>query len=248
MSEQTVLNSPVEYIDTDKNIYKASLETTDKENNELRLQVEELKRALIEARNSEKPMMRAFIACDPPEFTESNSNHENGWDMNANEMLHGWLETMKSNSFIYQFILDRNYRFSTNLSLLSIVSSSALSIFSGFKLWIDNDQVFRSASDITMMISNFLVAAITTASKRYIDDQRNEKIRLFVEECDKFSAIILSTFSVTPHFRPNAEDFFKKHKETYTKIMVNMPTASIRELELAKRQYQKFKTVSNQNI
>jgi hypothetical protein len=64
--------------------------------------------------------------------------------------------------------------------------------FSAFKLWIQDDKTFQASTDIIMLFSNFLIAAITTSSKRYIDDNRNEKIRNYLEEVSRFLGNITS--------------------------------------------------------
>lgn len=164
----------------------------------------------------------------------------NEWDTNAIQTLNNWYATFKELSFCYQYILDRNYKISTALSMISVVSSSTLSIFSGFKLWIQNDMTFQSASDIFMMISNFAVAAITTMSKRYIDDARNEKIKSYVSELDGFMGLICAQITLTPEFRMPATKFFETQMKQYTKLMITMPSISIKEMKIAKQNYENY--------
>jgi len=171
----------------------------------------------------------------------------NGWDLSAIQTLNNWYSTIKELSFSYQFILDRNYKISTSLSMVSVMSSSALSIFSGFKLWIQNDTTFQSSSDIFMMVSNFIVAAITTMSKRYIDDSRNEKMKIYISELDGFIGLICAQITITPEFRMPASKFFETNMKQYTKLMITMPNISIKEMKMAKNNYQSYKSFENQH-
>ena len=151
------------------------------------------------------------------------------------------LENMKSNcqflSFSYQFILDRNFKISTRLSIISMISSSMMSIFAGFKLWHGDDKSFQSYSDLTMLISNFLIAAITTASKNYIDDKRNDAIRNYLSNVDQFLGVLQTQLTFDPKYRMHADEFMNKYKETYGKILSEAPNASIKEIILAKQRY-----------
>lgn len=165
----------------------------------------------------------------------------NGWDDGANRTLVNWYHTFEELSYSYQYILDRNFSISTTLSMISIVSSSALGIFSGFKLWIQNDEAFKSSSDAIMLVSNFVVAAITTMSKRYIDDARNEKIKAYVTELDSFLGLICSQLTITPEYRMPAKKFYESYMKDYTKLMITMPNMSIKEMLKAKKQYNLYK-------
>ena len=180
----------------------------------------------------------------PPQLeTESNVLDKaecNGWTPEDESMLNSWCETLKRTSFAYQYLIDKSYQISTRLSLISICSSSILSIFAGFKLWVQDNRVFQSTGDIVMLFSNFLIAAITTASKRYLDDQKNQKIKAYLEEADKFQAIVFTQMSMVPKYRMPAKDFFNKYKDIYTKIMTSMPNVSIKEITMAQQKYKEF--------
>jgi len=165
----------------------------------------------------------------------------NGWDDSANRTLVNWYHAFEELSYSYQYILDRNFSISTSLSVVSILSSSALGIFSGFKLWIQNDETFKSSSDAIMLVSNFVVAAITTMSKRYIDDSRNEKIKAYVAELDSFMGLICAQITVTPEYRMPAKKFYESYMKDYTKLMITMPNMSIKEMSKAKEQYKLYK-------
>jgi hypothetical protein len=186
-----------------------------------------------------KPKLKTAITNDMP-YSEHVELEKvvNDWDDNANKTLKKWYDTFKEISHMYQFILDRNYKISSHLSMISVVSSSCLSIFSGFKLWMENDKVFQSTSDVIMLVSNFVVAGITTMSKRYIDDNRNEKIRIFIEEVDRFISLVYAQYCLAPVYRTNATEFFRDNTETFTKLMTMSPNLSIYEMKISKLNYQ----------
>ena len=164
----------------------------------------------------------------------------NGWDNDATLTIKNWYKIFKQQSFIYQWILDRNINMADKLTIVSIISSSALGIFSGFKLWIDQDMVFQTVSNIILMLFNFLIALITTLSKRYIDDKRNEKIRNYIEELDNFLGEISAQVLKSPVYRMNADEFFKLNNDKYTKLITNAPNLSISELNQGKSQYKNY--------
>jgi hypothetical protein len=164
----------------------------------------------------------------------------NGWDKNAVETVRNWRILFKENKYIYEWVLEKNYKISTNLNLISVVSSSIMGCFSAFKLWIQDDKTFQASSDIIMLFSNFLIAAITTSSKRYIDDNRNEKIRNYLEEVSRFLGNITSELIKTAEYRINADKFIKTQQEIYSKLIINKPNISISELTAAKNAYKNF--------
>jgi hypothetical protein len=163
----------------------------------------------------------------------------NGWDTNANETIQNWFDTCKEYRWRYQFILDRNYWFAGQLNTVSIVFSSILSIFSGIKLWQKKD-IFQDASNVVMLVSNSVIAGITTLSKKYIDDSRNEKIRVFVEKMDKFIGSIHAQVSVAPIYRIESYLFINQHTPDYTQLMTNCPNLTTTELDIAKRRYREY--------
>jgi hypothetical protein len=164
----------------------------------------------------------------------------NGWDKNAVETVRNWRILFKENKYIYEWVLEKNYKISTNLNLISVVSSSVMGCFSAFKLWIQDDKTFQASSDIIMLFSNFLIAAITTSSKRYIDDNRNEKIRNYLEEVSRFLGNITSELIKTAEYRMDADKFIKTQQEIYSKLIINKPNISISELTAAKNAYKNF--------
>jgi len=166
----------------------------------------------------------------------------NGWDKNAVETVRNWRILFKENKYIYEWVLEKNYKISTNLNLISVVSSSVMGCFSAFKLWIQDDKTFQATSDIIMLFSNFLIAAITTSSKRYIDDNRNEKIRNYLEEVSRFLGNITSELIKTAEYRMNADEFIKTQQEIYSKLIINKPNISIIELPAAKQAYKNIES------
>jgi hypothetical protein len=82
---------------------------------------------------------------------------------------------------------------------------------------------------------------MTTMAKRYLDDNRNEKIRIYIEDVDHFMNLVYAQYCLKPVFRMNAKQFFKDNNETYTKLMVSSPNLSIKEMEMAKTHYKIYK-------
>jgi len=173
-----------------------------------------------------------------PEMTGYNEGI-NGWDEAANETINNWFEVSKEYRWRYQFVLDRNYYFAAQLHSLSIIFSSFLSIFSGFKLWQTSTE-FQNGSNIVMLISNTFIAGITTLSKKYVDDSRNEKMRTFIESMDKFIGVIHSQAMVAPIYRIHSSDFIKLNISTYTDMMTTCPNLSLAEYTLAKKKYKEY--------
>jgi hypothetical protein len=175
-------------------------------------------------------------------INNSNKNDSlNGWDMDAIDTLDNWYEAFQRQSFVYQFILDRNYKMSNKLNMISVIFSSLLGIFSAFKLWIANDSIFQTVSNILLMFSNFTVALITTQSKRFIDDKKNEQIRTYIEDVDVFLGHLSAQYLKSYVYRMNADDFFKTYNDEYTKIISSAPNLSLYELELGHSNYVIYK-------
>ncbi len=172
----------------------------------------------------------------------------NGWDTDANITITNWYKTFKQQSFIYQFVLDKNKKMSDRLAIISIISSTLLGIFTGFKLWIDDDIVFQTVSNILLMLFNFLVALITATSKRYIDDKRNETIRAYIEEVDIFIGGLSAQVLNSPVYRMNADKFFKLNNANYTKLISSAPNLSINEINEGKRRFTLYKEHCYYNV
>jgi len=182
----------------------------------------------------------------PEIFNDGINDQVNGWDSDANNTINNWFDVCKEYRWRYQFILDRNYYFANQLNSLSIIFSSVLSIFSGFKLW-QNSLNFQTASNIVMLISNTVIAGITTLSKKYIDDSRNEKMRTFIENMDKFIGVIHSQAMVAPIYRMDSSQFIKSNISTYTDMMTTCPNLSLSEYILAKEKYKEYLEKMDQN-
>ncbi len=170
----------------------------------------------------------------------SKTHNENGWDDNATKTINNWYYTFKELSFVYQWVLDRNRKMSDRLATISVISSSALGIFSAFKLWIDNDALFQTISNIILMFLNFGVALITSLSKRYVDDQKNETIRTYIEEVDSFLGEIAAQVLKMPIYRMNAEKFFKSNNDKYTKLISSTPNLSLNDMSQGKAKYKMY--------
>jgi len=167
-------------------------------------------------------------------------SNNDGWENDAESTLLRWQKSLKYTSFCYQFVLDRNLQISNTLNILATVISLILGIFSGFKLWQEDDKQFQSASNIIMLISNSIVAGLTTISKKYIDDGRNEKIKKFVDEVDKFNSMVNSQLLLSKKYRISADDFFKENTPIFSKIMSDTPSLTIKEIQLIKKSWTQF--------
>jgi len=163
-------------------------------------------------------------------------NNINGWDNEANTTIKNWYHTFKQQSYIYQWVLDNNKRMSDRLTTTSILTSSLLGIFTGFKLWI-LDETFQMASNIILTLCNFLVALITAMSRKYSDDKRQDSIRNYVRELDEFLGIISAQVLKSPIYRTNADDFFRTNNDKYTMLIMSAPNMSLDEISHSKKLY-----------
>ncbi len=166
-------------------------------------------------------------------------NNVNGWDEEANTTLRNWYHTFRQQSFVYQWVLDHNNLMSERLAIASIVTSSTLGIFAGFKLWIPGD-VFQTASDIVLILCNFGVALITAMSRRYGDDKRTDSIRSYVSEIDEFLGEISAQVLKSPVYRMNADEFFQANNDKYTKLITSAPNMSLEEIAKAKNLFKAY--------
>jgi hypothetical protein len=91
------------------------------------------------------------------------------------------------------------------------------------------------------MLSNFSIALITSYSKSYIDDKRNELIRIYIDEVDELLGEISAQVLKSPIYRINAGDFFRDHNYKYTKLITYLPNISIYELNESIKEYEIFK-------
>ena len=185
---------------------------------------------------------------DNSDYSSDSSNKlDNGWNEEANNTINNWYNLFKQQSFIYQWVLERNKKISDKLMFASIIVSSSLGIFSSFKLWV-KDEKFTTISDILLMLSNFSVALITSYSKSYIDDKRNELIKIYIDEVDELLGEISGQILKSPVYRMNANDFFRDHNYKYNKLITSLPNISIYELNESVKEYEIFKKHLIQNI
>lgn len=166
-------------------------------------------------------------------------NNVNGWDNEANTTIKNWYHTFKQQSFVYQWVLDHNNLMSERLAIASIITSSVLGIFAGFKLWIP-DGVFQTTSDVILVLCNFCVALITAMSRRYGDDKRTDSIRDYVNDIDEFLGEISAQVLKSPIYRMDADEFFKANNDKYTKLIMCAPNMSLDEINQAKKLYQVY--------
>jgi len=195
--------------------------------------------------NSQKPESPDKPPSDDPTHKNTTSmvehmfkpNNINGWDAEANVTIKNWYHTFKQQSFIYQWILDNNNLISERLAIASIITSSTLGIFSGFKLWIP-DGVFQTTSNVILVLCNFCVALITAMSRRYGGDKRTDSIREYIHDVDEFLGEISAQVLKSPIYRMDADEFFRKNNDKYTKLISNAPNMTIDEINKAKKLYQ----------
>jgi len=180
--------------------------------------------------------------------SSNNTSNENGWDNDAEKTINNWFNTFKKLSFIYQWVLDRNRKMSDRLATISVISSSALGIFSAFKLWIDNDALFQTVSNVILMFLNFGVALITSLSKRYIDDQKNETIRTYIEDVDSLLGEIAGQLLKAKIYRMNADKFFKLNNDKYTKLISFPPNLSLTDLSMGEAKYSLYYPNDENNV
>lgn len=167
------------------------------------------------------------------------SSNINGWDNEANITIKNWYHTFKQQSFIYQWVLDNNSKISEKLAISAIMSSSMLSLFSGFSLWFSDD-LFRTISSIIIILSNFMIAILTSLSRRYGNDTRADSIRNYVREIDEFLGEISAQVLKAAIYRMNADDFFKQNNDKYTKLIMFAPNLSLDELSKSKKEYNSY--------
>ena len=171
----------------------------------------------------------------------------NGWDNDAMKTITNWYDIFKQQSFMYQWILEKNLKISNKLIMASIIASSALGIFTSFKIWINKDS-FNTVSDLFLMLSNFSIALMTGYSKSYVDNRRNESIKHHIQEIDELFGEICAQLLKSPVYRMNANDFFKEHNNKFTKLMSSTPSMTIYELKQSKKEYELFKKNFYNNI
>ena len=157
-------------------------------------------------------------------------------NMNIDE----WMENLRKISFIYQYILDGNLYRANLLLILSIILSFLLSLFSVFKLWL-NDNTFQLVSNIILLITNFTNAIISISSKYYNDDANNEKIKLYITEIDSFKNEIYN-YKMSS-FKISSSEFIIKFNERYKRIIMKSPSINIDEYDKILELYKNHKNI-----
>jgi len=171
----------------------------------------------------------------------------NGWDELSKRQLRIWYETFKSESFKYKFIYDRNIEMSNKLNLSSIILASILGIFSGFKLWI-NDDVFQLVSNLLLVFSNFGLAYIINLSKTYVDSQTNDQIRLHVDEIEFFLSKLSQQILKSKNYRMNADKFFQIIEDKYNDVISSGPMLSIEDIKTSVKAYKEYKIFMDEYV
>jgi hypothetical protein len=164
----------------------------------------------------------------------------NNWNVNNNQTVKNWFNILKEYKFIYQCVLDKNYKKSIKYNIASIIASSTLGFFSAFKLWLPDEVLFQSVSNIIMLFSNFFIAALTHVATRYIDDKRNEKIRIYIESIDNLLGVITAQLSKNSNLRMDAIEFINENNDKYTDILTNKLNLSLDELTKGKLIYKRY--------
>ena len=77
-------------------------------------------------------------------------------------------------------------------------------------------------------------------SKKYIDNQKNETIRTYIEEVDSFWGEISAQLLKSPIYRMNADKFFKLNNDKYTKLISCTPNLSLTDLSQGKAKYKMY--------
>jgi prephenate dehydrogenase len=92
-----------------------------------------------------------------------------------------------------------------------------------------------------LIFFNFGIAAITSTSKNYLDGERNERIKSYIEQNDKFVGELAAQVLKSPIYRMNAMEFFTQNNDIYTKLITTAPNLSLDEITRAKDKYNKIK-------
>lgn len=170
-------------------------------------------------------------------------NSDNGWNDDSLKTVSKWREFLLEYKFIYEFVLERNLKISGVLVFISITSSAILGILSAIKLWLGNEFHFQVATDLVMLFSNFIVAAVTSFSRK--DDNLNEKIKLYITEIDALNGKINSEMILTTVFRQNGDIFIENNKETITRLCTHSPEISLKIKDKARKAYIEHKNSQN---
>ena len=164
----------------------------------------------------------------------------NGWDNTSTKTLDKWLESLRSQSFVYQWIIENNNKKSKKILFGTILFSALVGIFTGSKSWISNNTLFLNVSDITIMLINFTISYMTVLSQKYIDNRKTEEITNYIITVDQFIGEIMGLILSNPNNKINATDFFSSHNEKYMNLLIKSPSVEIHDLINAKKMYKKI--------
>ncbi len=181
-----------------------------------------------------------IVANATSELYDEENEILNNWNAKNNQTVRNWFNILREYKYIYQSILDKNYKNSIKYNVASIIASSILGFFSAFKLWLQDEVLFQSISNIIMLFSNFFIAALTHIATRYIDDKRNEKIRIYIESIDNLIGVITAQLSKNSNLRMDAISFINDNNDKYTDILTNKPNLSFDELSEGKLKYKRY--------
>ena len=164
----------------------------------------------------------------------------NGWDNKSKETLEKWLESLRNQSFVYQWIIENNNKKSKQILFGIILLSALVGIFTGSKLWISNNTFFLRFSDITIMLINFSISYMTALSQKYIDNRKTEEITNYIMNVDQFIGEIMGIILTNSNNKINAIEFFTSHNEKYMNILIKSPSVEINDLINARKNYDKI--------
>ena len=164
----------------------------------------------------------------------------NGWDNKSKDTLDKWLESLRNQSFVYQWIIENNNKKSKNILFGTILLSALVGIFTGSKLWISNNILFLRISDITIMLINFTISYMTALSQIYIDSRKTEEITNYIITVDQFIGEIMGIILSNPNNKINANEFFSSHNKKYMNLLIKSPSVEIHDLINAKKMYDKI--------
>ncbi len=165
----------------------------------------------------------------------------NEWDNISNKTLDKWLESLRSQSFVYQWIIENNNKKSKKILLGTILLSAFVGVFTGSKLWISNNTLFLRVSDITIMLINFTISYMTVLSQKYIDNRKTEEITNYIIIVDQFIGEIMGIILSNPNNKIKATEFFNSHNEKYMNLLIKSPSVEINDLINANKMYEKIK-------
>ena len=129
---------------------------------------------------------------------------------------------------------------SNRLHIISVSLSTFLGIFTSLKIWMQSSQTSNLVIDIITALINFLIALITTISKKYIDDKINDSLRIYIHNIDNFLGEITSEYFKMKKYRTRANVFFLKTNSVFTNLLSKAPNISINDMKQGMIEYEKY--------